>query len=91
MDTTDDTVLGVPLAPRQRDAASSKKYTPFSVKPAANATWAVTLDDGQHAPQPFQDKHLALTFAKGWAAAHRPSKLQIMGVSGHVEQEWTFA
>ena len=93
MDTTDttDTLLGVPISARLRDVAGTKQYTPFSVKPAASGTWAVTLDDGQHAPQSFQDKHLALTFAKGWAAAHRPSKLQIMGVSGHVEQEWTFA
>jgi hypothetical protein len=92
MDTTDtsDTLLGVPLAPRKREG-SPKQYTPFSVKPGASGTWAVTLEDGQHAPQSFQDKHLALTFAKGWAAAHRPSKLQITGVSGHVEQEWTFA
>ena len=91
MDAT-DTLLGVPISPRLRDAAgSAKQYTPFSVKPGANGTWSVTLDDGQHAPQAFEDKHLALTFAKGWAAGHRPSKLQIMGVTGHVEQEWTFA
>jgi hypothetical protein len=92
MDTTDtaDTLLGVPVAPRER-TVNGKRYTPFSVRPGASGSWTVTLDDGQHAPQSFQDKHLALTFAKGWAASHRPSKLQITGVSGHVEQEWTFA
>jgi hypothetical protein len=87
-----DTLIGVPLSPRLREEAeTAKKYTPFSIKPGANGTWLVALDDGQHAPQSFQDRHLALTFAKGWAAAHRPSKLQVMGLSGHVEQEWTFA
>ncbi len=93
MDTTDttDALVGAPIAPRPRDAVSAKRYTPFSVKPGASGTWAVTLEDGQHAAQSFQDKHVALTFAKGWAAANRPSKLQITGVSGHVEQEWTFA
>lgn len=87
-----DTLIGVPISPRLRDDTErAKRYTPFSVKPGASGTWAVALDDGQHAAQSFQDKHLALTFAKGWAAAHRPSKLQVMGLSGHVEQEWTFA
>jgi hypothetical protein len=87
-----ETPLAVTMTPGLRDAPGSiKRYTPFSLKPGANNCWSVALDDGQHAPQSFADKHAALTYAKDWAAAHRPSKLQIVGTSGHVEQEWTFA
>lgn len=87
-----ETPSAVTIAPGLREAAgSTKRYTPFSLKPGANGCWLVTLEDGEHASQSFADKHVALTSAKGWAAANRPSKLQIVGTTGHVEQEWTFA
>ncbi|HKC45266.1 MAG TPA: hypothetical protein VKC64_15665 [Burkholderiales bacterium] len=69
----------------------TKQYTRLSIRPGPNGSWLVALDDGRHEPQVFMDKHLALTYAKAWAAANRPSKLQVMGQTAHVEQEWTFA
>ena len=72
-------------------APSAKQYTRLSIRPGPNASWLVALNDGRHEPHVFMDKHLALTYAKAWAAANRPSKLQVMGQTAHVEQEWTFA
>ena len=72
-------------------AQNTKQYTRLSIRPGPNGSWLVALDDGRHEPQVFMDKHLALTYAKAWAAANRPSKLQVMGQTAHVEQEWTFA
>ena len=73
------------------NAPSTKQYTRLSIRPGPNGSWLVALDDGRHEPQVFMDKHLALSYAKAWAAANRPSKLQVMGQTAHVEQEWTFA
>jgi len=87
-----ETSLAVTTSTGVRESAgSTKRYTPFSLKPGANGAWSVVLDDGQHAPQSFTCKHAALTYAKDWAAQHRPSRLHIVGTSGQVEQQWTFA
>src|SRR5215470_11269709 len=55
------------------NAPSTKQYTRLSIRPGPNGSWLVALDDGRHEPQVFMDKHLALSYAKAWAAANRPT------------------
>ena len=38
----------------------------------------------------FADRSLALTYAKAWASANRPSKVCVNGAGEGLEHEWIF-
>jgi hypothetical protein len=68
---------------------ASKQYTVVFVQPGKDYGWMVALAGSGHSHF-FADRSLALTYAKAWAAANRPSKVCVNGGGEGLEHEWIF-
>jgi hypothetical protein len=76
-----DTLFENPVAAGQ--------YTIVNLQPGREYGWEVVLEGSAHSHF-FADRSLALTYAKAWAAANRPSKVRVTSGGEGLEHEWTF-
>jgi hypothetical protein len=61
----------------------------FVVYPGPLWGWAVACR-GATQSHTFTDKHLAISYAKSWAEANRPSIVRVESHEGDVEAEWAY-
>jgi hypothetical protein len=61
----------------------------FVVYPGPLWGWAVACKGGTGS-KIFSDKGVAINYAKSWAEAHRPSRVQVETPEGRVEAEFDF-
>jgi hypothetical protein len=61
----------------------------FVVYPGPMWGWAVACKGGTQS-KIFSDKAVAINYAKSWAEANRPSRVQVETPEGRVESEWGF-
>ena len=59
------------------------------VRSRAKHWWEVAMT-GVEKPHRFVDRRLAVSYAKMWAAANRPSTVRVMTPDGQLEREWNF-
>ncbi|MCX7891061.1 MAG: DUF2188 domain-containing protein [Burkholderiales bacterium] len=61
----------------------------FVVYPGPIWGWAVACKGGTQS-HVFTDKSVAINYAKSWAEANRPSRVQVETREGAVEDQWEF-
>jgi len=59
------------------------------VQAGAEHGWRVLLP-GALESRYFLDRTLALSFAKAWASANRPSTMHVSAAGGNFSHEWSF-
>ena len=84
----DGDALGGPgsLIGATRSDAAGRKLVLVQAGPESG--WRVVLP-GKVIPREFLNRTPALSYAKAWASANRPSKLRVSGV-GDFSHEWSF-
>ncbi|MGB8435884.1 MAG: hypothetical protein WCE38_16640 [Burkholderiales bacterium] len=68
--------------------ATARKLPLVLVQSDPEHGWRVLLP-GVGKPQEFLNRAPALTYAKAWASAHRPSMMRVSGI-GTFSHEWSF-
>jgi hypothetical protein len=69
-------------------SAPRRKLALVVVQAGAESGWRVTVP-GAVRPQQFLDRTPAISYAKAWASANRPSMMRVSGV-GDFSHEWSF-
>ena len=67
---------------------AARKLTLVLVQAGPESGWRVLLP-GKVSPREFLNRTPALSYAKAWASANRPSMLRVSGV-GDFSHEWSF-
>jgi hypothetical protein len=62
----------------------------FVVYPGPQWGWAVACR-GATQSHTFTDKHVAISYAKSWAEANRPSVVRVESPDGGLEAEWEYS
>jgi hypothetical protein len=61
----------------------------FVVYPGPVYGWAVTCQ-GSTQSHFFSEKAVAVSYAKSWAEANRPSRVRVETATGAIESEWVY-
>lgn len=68
---------------------SVPKLSHVLVQPGPATGWGVLLP-GAAKSEFFLDRAQALSFAKAWASANRPTTMHVSGVGGNFTHGWSF-
>jgi len=68
---------------------TGRKSALVLVQASTEDGWRVLLPGGGKS-RLFLDRTLALSYAKDWASANRPSTMHVSGAGGNFTHEWSF-
>lgn len=70
-------------------AAPTPKLSLVLVEPGPETGWGVLLP-GAAKTEFFLDRAQALSYAKAWASANRPTTMRVSGAGGNFTHGWSF-